>query len=82
MQSMWQRINPPDWLVFLDVTYDVSLQRKYLNWTPAEYQEQQRRLAHAREHADYYLLTDGLTAEQVADAVARFLDSLGLPKIG
>jgi ATPase subunit of ABC transporter with duplicated ATPase domains len=79
VQSMWQRINPPDWLVFLDVSYNVSLQRKNLDWTPAEYQEQQRRLAHAREHADYYLMTDNLTAAQVAEKVAEFFDSLALP---
>lgn len=75
---MWQRINPPDFLVFLDVSYEVSLQRKNLNWTLAEYQEQQRRLGHARQHADFYLLTDDLTAEQVTDKVAEFLKSLSL----
>lgn len=78
VQSMWQRINPPDFLVFLDVSYEVSLQRKNLNWTLAEYQEQQRRLGHARQHADFYLLTDDLTAEQVTDKVAEFLKSLSL----
>jgi ATPase subunit of ABC transporter with duplicated ATPase domains len=74
---MWQRINPPNWLVFLDVSYDVSLERKKLNWTEAEYQEQQRRLAHARQHADLYLDTDDLTPEQVAGRVEDFLNRLG-----
>jgi ABC-type cobalamin/Fe3+-siderophores transport system ATPase subunit len=73
VQTMWLRISQPDWLVFLDVSYTVSLQRKNLNWTIAEYQEQQRRLAHAREHANYYLLTDAFTPEQVAEQVLSFL---------
>jgi hypothetical protein len=73
VQAMWERISHPDWLIFLDVTYPVSLQRKNLNWTPEEYAEQQRRLAHAREHAHYYLLTDDMTPQQVAEAVIAFL---------
>jgi hypothetical protein len=71
--SMWQRISHPAWLVFLDVSYHISLERKNLDWTLGEYQEQQRRLAHAREHADFYLMTDGLTPDEVADQVMNFL---------
>ena len=81
MQTMWQRINPPTWLVFLDVSYPVSLQRKNLNWTVEEYEEQQRRLAHARQNADFYLMTDGMTPEEVAGAVADFLHRLGVEQI-
>jgi ATPase subunit of ABC transporter with duplicated ATPase domains len=79
--SMWQRINPPNWLIFLDVSYPVSKQRKRLNWTEAEYQEQQRRLAHARENADLYLMTDNLTADQVAEQVAAFIIQLGVEPV-
>ena len=78
VQTMWQRINPPTWLVFLDVSYPMTLQRKNLNWTVDEYQEQQRRLAHARENADFYLMTDEMTPEEVAGAVAAFLLRLGI----
>lgn len=81
VQTMWQRINPPTWLVFLDVSYPVSLQRKNLNWTVEEYEEQQRRLAHARQNADFYLMTDGMTPEEVAGAVADFLHRLGVEQI-
>lgn len=75
---MWQRINPPDWLIFLDVSYPVSMARKKLNWTEAEYQEEQRRLAHARQHADLYIDTDPLTPDQVAERVAAYITSLGI----
>lgn len=79
VQNMWQRINPPDWLVFLDVTFAETLERNpRLNWTQAEYQEQQRRLAHARDHADFYLSTDGLTPQQVSERVAEFLEQVGI----
>lgn len=78
VQNMWQRIGQPNWLVFLDVSYPVSMQRKKLNWTLAEYQEQQRRLQHARQHADFYLMTDDLTPEEVAQKVAEFIkDKIG-----
>lgn len=77
VQTMWKVISNPRWLIFLDVSYPVSLLRKPLNWTPAEYQEQQRRLANAREHADFYLLTDNLTPAQVAEEVKAFLIKVG-----
>ena len=73
VQSMWQVISKPDVLIFLDVSFQESQQRKNLNWTEAEYREQQRRLLHARQHAHFYLMTDGLTPEQVAQAVAEFI---------
>lgn len=82
VQAMWQIINPPAWLVFLDVTYPVTLQRNpRLNWTEEEYLEQQRRLAHARQHADFYLMTDTLSPDEVSLAVEEFLTRLGIQKI-
>ncbi len=81
VQTMWQRINHPNWLVFLDVSYTASMARKKLNWTPAEYGEQQRRLSHAREHADFYLMTDDLTPDQVAEKVEEFLRGKGIKSL-
>jgi ATPase subunit of ABC transporter with duplicated ATPase domains len=73
VQAMWQRITNPDVLVFLDVSYPVSLLRRRINWTVDEYQEQQRRLQHARAHAHLYLMTDEMSADEVAAAVLLFL---------
>jgi hypothetical protein len=78
VKTMWQRLNQPNWLVFLDVSYNVSMQRKKLDWTEDEYLEQHRRLAHARQHADFYLLTDDLTPDQVAEKVGEFLVTKGI----
>jgi len=70
---MWQRITNPDVLIFLDVSYETSLKRKNLNWNLDEYAEQQHRLRHAREHADYYLMTDPMDGLEVMQKVLEFL---------
>jgi ATPase subunit of ABC transporter with duplicated ATPase domains len=72
---MWQRIANPDVLVFLDASFATCTRRRRLNWTEADYAEQQRRLHHAREHADLVIETDGLSAEQVLDQASTFLRS-------
>ena len=43
-----------------------------LNWSIEEYEEQHRRLAHARQHAHFYIYTDPLTPDQVHPAGGRF----------
>ena len=73
VQRMWKVIANPDVLIYLDVTYPVSMRRKKLDWTEDEYLEQQRRLTHARAHADFYLMTDPLTPDEVLDQVLKFL---------
>lgn len=72
--SMWQRITNPDLLIYLDVSYENTLQRRQLNWTQAEYDEQLYRLRHAREHADLSIDTNPLTISEVLDRVINFLE--------
>jgi hypothetical protein len=71
---MWQRITNPDLLIFLQVSYTVAQSRRPMNWTEADYAEQQRRLAHAREHADLVLDTDHLSVEVVLEQVLAFIE--------
>jgi deoxyadenosine/deoxycytidine kinase len=71
--DMWLRLSRPDILVFLDASYERCTQRKALNWTLAEYQEQHRRLAHAREHCHIYIDSDDLTPEEVLAAAIKGL---------
>jgi hypothetical protein len=52
------------------------LERSSLNWTEGNYQEQLRRLSHAREHADLIIETDDKTPEEILDIVLKFLKSL------
>jgi hypothetical protein len=44
-----------------------------MNWDESDFSEQQRRLAHARQHADFYLHTDDLTIQEVLNQVLAFL---------
>ena len=75
VQDMWQRITDPDLLIFLDVSYPISCARRKLDWTEADWREQQRRLSHARQHADFYLDTNGLDIQGVLEAVLQFLEN-------
>lgn len=71
--AMWQRIANPDLLIYLDVSFANSMKRRPLNWTEADFQEQLRRLEHARENADLLIDTNPLTIEQVLQTVLDFI---------
>lgn len=73
VQDMWQRLTHPDLLIFLDASYPMTIQRRNLDWSEADYLEQHRRLTHARQHADFYLQTDSLSPEEVAQKILEFL---------
>ena len=77
VQDMWLRISKPDFLVYLDVSYPLTIQRRKLDWTEDEYLEEIHRLRHARQHADFYLNTDSLTAQEVLFEVITFLEITG-----
>jgi cytidylate kinase len=75
---MWQRLANPDVLVYLDVSYPLTIQRRHLDWTVSEYSEEIHRLRHAREHAHLYIDTDTLTPEEVLRCVLVFLERIKL----
>jgi len=77
VKDMWQRLTRPDILVFLDASHATTRQRRRLDWTEAEWQEQQVRLRHARAGADLYLDTDDLSIDEVLERVLRFLRGRG-----
>lgn len=68
---LWQ-LSEPDLLIFLDVDLATTAIRRQREWPAALYETQQRRLAHARAHADLYLDGSALTADEVAEQVAHF----------
>lgn len=72
--KMWQIISNPDILIFLDVSYEVTLQRRKWNWKPEDYAEQQRRLANARENADLVINTDDHKPDEIAEMIVRFIE--------
>jgi len=71
--DMWLRLVNPQVLVYLDVSYPVTIARKSLNWMESEYNEQVDRLRHARQHAEIYIHTDPLNPHQVLHIVLRFI---------
>lgn len=79
--DMWQRLNPPDLLIYLDVTLETAHQRGRIGtgWDQTYLDQQHERLRHARAHCDLYLPTDGLSEDQVEAQVVEFLRQLDRP---
>jgi len=73
--DMWLRISQPDILIYLDVDYVNTVQRRPYADDQQRYLTQQQRLAHARQWCDFYLDTSSLTPTQVSDAVMHFLNN-------
>lgn len=76
VKDMWQRLSNPDLLIFLDVSYTTAQERRKLNWNKGEYETQQHRLRHARQHADLYLQTDALSPNDVLEKILVFIKEL------
>jgi deoxyadenosine/deoxycytidine kinase len=74
--DMWERISKPDILIYLDVSYPVSMLRRPMNWVEADFMEQVKRLQHARKHASLYIDSDDLTPSQVLQKTIEFLNSI------
>jgi deoxyadenosine/deoxycytidine kinase len=75
VKDMWQRMTKPNVLVYLQASCLVGGERRQMKWTEDEWEEQQRRLAHAREHADFFLNTDSLGIVEVLNLVLGFLQN-------
>ena len=71
--TMWQRLTHPDLLIYLVVSYPLTIERRKLDWTLQEYSEQIYRLRHAWENADLVIFTDLLTPDGVLDCVLAYL---------
>jgi nicotinamide riboside kinase len=73
--DMWQRLDPPDVLIYLDVDLAAARQRGHTDpgWDQDYLDEQHHRLRHARAHCDLYLPTSELTEEEVLDQAVAFL---------
>ncbi len=74
--DMWQRISPPDLLIYLDVTVEAAQERGRfgMGWNQSYLDEQHRRLRHARAHCDLYLPTQDLSEQEVLDRVVQFVE--------
>ena len=71
--KMWQIIAQPDLLVYLDASFQTCSRRKKLNWRQRDYDEQNLRLAHAKENCDILVQTDDQSEEAIlAEVLSRF----------
>jgi hypothetical protein len=76
---LWIKYCRADVLVYLDAGVETIGRRQgRSDWTQERLEEQRQRLANARHHCDFYLYTDELSREQVADKVERFLLQTGI----
>jgi chloramphenicol 3-O-phosphotransferase len=79
---MWRRISRPQFLVCLDASPNVIAQRRGSLPEDAYIAEQRRRLAHARDHCQFYVDTDALEPDEVATRVVSALEQSGLERDG
>ena len=77
--DMWKRLVDPMVLIYLDVSYKVSMERRLLDMNSSEFDEQNDRLEHAHRNADLYLDTDNLTIQEVEKTVIDFLREKEIP---
>ncbi len=71
---LWQ-MNSPDVLVYLDLGLPTTRRRLQRPWPQALFDEQHRRLAHARTHAHLVLATDDRTPDDLAAQVLQYLQT-------
>ena len=71
--AMWQKITNPDLLIYLDVTFLESSERRRMDWEEKDFNAQVERLNHARQNADLYIQTDKLSIVEVLDTTLNYL---------
>lgn len=77
--DLWKRFSRADVLIFLDAQLPtITARQNRTDWTQPRLDAQQQRLAHARAHCDFYLPTDALSRERVAQRVREFLHEIGI----
>jgi len=77
VQTMWL-MNNPTHLIFLEVNMANIRQRRSVSWGEDYLQEERRRLAHAREHADIIIDTNQHPLPEVITEAVNFLKSAGV----
>lgn len=76
VKEMWRKIAKPDILIYLEVSFEETLNRSTLSWSRNEYAQQIVRLEHAHAHADLIINTSDLSPQQVLDTALIFLRNL------
>lgn len=82
VQHMWEHLVHPDVLIYLNASFRTCTERRRLNWLESDYNEQLRRLAHARQHADLIIETDEIPAAAVLAQALEFIAAKGTASAG
>ncbi len=73
VRDMWKQMSDPDFLIYLDVSFEISVRRAGTSWDRGIFEKQVARLEHAMNHADLYIQTDELNPLQVLKIVLNSL---------
>ncbi len=71
--TMWMMTNPSH-LIYLDANLPSICQRRKVSWGEDYLEEENRRLAHARAHADIIIDTSNFSLDDVASQALQFLN--------
>ncbi len=81
VKTMWT-MTKPSHLIYLDVDLGTIKSRRTIAWGQAYLDEENQRLAHARQSADIVISTNGLSPGQVLRQAVDFLEvTLGNPQL-
>jgi RNase adaptor protein for sRNA GlmZ degradation len=73
---MWQRIHPPQVLIYLYADLATQQERRPdVQWSEGWLETEEKRLHHARDHADLFVDTRGLLPAETANQVLAYLQS-------
>lgn len=72
IRKFWDK-HHPDLLVMIDATLPAIKKRRLVYWDEERLKVQHERLADAQAHADLYIQTDSLDAQQVLQKVIAFV---------
>lgn len=75
--DLYRRTGPV--VVLLVASWETVHHRRHLTWDPAFYRTEWERLASARRAASFIIHTDVLSADQVAERVARWFSQRVVP---
>lgn len=73
IKKFWNK-HHPEFLIMIDATLPAIKKRRLVYWDESRLDAQHERLRDAREHADLYIQTDELSAQQVLEMVVRFIN--------
>ena len=72
---MWRRIAKPTYLIYLAASFSTCTRRRNIRWLKSDYDEELRRLEHARANASFMIDTDDKPPAEVLSRALTYLQS-------